>query len=566
MPASAGCPEPISRPSPSAASSTHAPRSAVCWPYWTVGRSLRHPPRLACDPVEADVRREDEVAALGVDLERADERWRPPPDRRSGPPAIRRPPIPRPGRSRRASGRRGRRPRARGAGACGGWSPRKRNPGASLPAPGGDTAAMLDLLTEAVAAAPSRCTYAEARHVATDEEDLLVRNGRVDHVDSTAADGVGVRVRAGRRLGLRGDARDDARGRRARACAGAGDRREPARGAARAAGRRRARARALVQRPRAGPVRRLAGGQARAPVRRRGAAARRPAHRPLRGRVRQPPRAHRVRLDRGRRLHAGARRVRRLDRRDRRRRRRAAGPLLPGLARQRRRLRRLGARPRPRPRRACAARRGRGARAARGAGLPGGPDDADPRRRADGAADPRVDRPRARARPDAAHGGVVRGRELGRARRPRHAALRLRAPEHHRRRDAAGRAGHVRLGRRGRRRRAHPAHRGRPAARRAVGPRLGGGDRPRPVGRLRARRRLRAPADRAHDERVDRARRRRLAGRPRRRHRRRPVPRDEPLVVDRRPPAALPVRHGGRARDPRRRARPACCETPPTPA
>ncbi|MEA2142549.1 MAG: TldD protein [Solirubrobacteraceae bacterium] len=56
---------------------------------------------------------------------------------------------------------------------------------------------MLDLLTEVVGGAPSRCTYAEARHVATDEEDLLVRNGRVDHVDSTSADGVGVRVRAG---------------------------------------------------------------------------------------------------------------------------------------------------------------------------------------------------------------------------------------------------------------------------------------------------------------------------------------------------------------------------------
>ncbi len=56
---------------------------------------------------------------------------------------------------------------------------------------------MLDLLTEVLASAPARCSYAEARHVRTDEEDLLVRNGRVDHVDSTSADGVGVRVRAG---------------------------------------------------------------------------------------------------------------------------------------------------------------------------------------------------------------------------------------------------------------------------------------------------------------------------------------------------------------------------------
>jgi len=56
---------------------------------------------------------------------------------------------------------------------------------------------MLDLLTEVLGAVPSRCTYAEARHVATDEEDLLVRNGRVDHIDASASDGIGVRVRAG---------------------------------------------------------------------------------------------------------------------------------------------------------------------------------------------------------------------------------------------------------------------------------------------------------------------------------------------------------------------------------
>jgi TldD protein len=56
---------------------------------------------------------------------------------------------------------------------------------------------MLDLLTEVLAAAPARCAYAEARHVATDAEDILVRNGRVDHVDSASADGIGVRVRTG---------------------------------------------------------------------------------------------------------------------------------------------------------------------------------------------------------------------------------------------------------------------------------------------------------------------------------------------------------------------------------
>jgi TldD protein len=56
---------------------------------------------------------------------------------------------------------------------------------------------MLALLTDVLSHAPARCSYAEARHVATDDEELLVRNGRVDSIDSTAADGVGVRVRAG---------------------------------------------------------------------------------------------------------------------------------------------------------------------------------------------------------------------------------------------------------------------------------------------------------------------------------------------------------------------------------
>ena len=56
---------------------------------------------------------------------------------------------------------------------------------------------VLHLLTEAIAAVPSRCSYAEARHVATDSEDVLVRNGHVDHVDSDSVAGIGVRVRAG---------------------------------------------------------------------------------------------------------------------------------------------------------------------------------------------------------------------------------------------------------------------------------------------------------------------------------------------------------------------------------
>ena len=56
---------------------------------------------------------------------------------------------------------------------------------------------MLDLMTELVAAAPARCTYAEARYVRSEHEDVLVRNGRVEQIDSVSADGIGVRVRAG---------------------------------------------------------------------------------------------------------------------------------------------------------------------------------------------------------------------------------------------------------------------------------------------------------------------------------------------------------------------------------
>lgn len=54
---------------------------------------------------------------------------------------------------------------------------------------------MLDMLTDVLSNAPSRCSYAEARHVATEEEELLVRNGSLDSVGSASAVGVGVRVR-----------------------------------------------------------------------------------------------------------------------------------------------------------------------------------------------------------------------------------------------------------------------------------------------------------------------------------------------------------------------------------
>lgn len=62
---------------------------------------------------------------------------------------------------------------------------------------GGILPQMLDLLSDVVARAPARCSYAEARHVATDEEHLLVRNGSVDSIANSSADGVGVRVGAG---------------------------------------------------------------------------------------------------------------------------------------------------------------------------------------------------------------------------------------------------------------------------------------------------------------------------------------------------------------------------------
>jgi TldD protein len=55
---------------------------------------------------------------------------------------------------------------------------------------------VLDLLTDLVGAAQARGVHAEARHVARTQERLLVRDGRVDRVDSATTEGVGVRVRA----------------------------------------------------------------------------------------------------------------------------------------------------------------------------------------------------------------------------------------------------------------------------------------------------------------------------------------------------------------------------------
>ena len=249
--------------------------------------------------------------------------------------------------------------------------------------------------------------------------------------------------------------------------------------------------------------------------------------------------------------------MRRRARRAGRRRRRVAGALVPVEPRRRRRAGRLRALRRPRPPRQRGAHRGRRDRPPHRAGLPERRGDADPRRRAARAPDPRVRRPRDRARPRARHGGVVRGHELRAGGGPRPAALRIQADERRRRRDHGRRARLVRLGRRGRPGGSHTRRHGRGADRLPDLARDGGRDRPRRIGRLHARRRLRPPADRPDDERVARAGRRRHARGPDRRHRRRPVDGDEPLLVDRPAPLGLPVRDRGRLGDQGRRARPA---------
>ena len=56
---------------------------------------------------------------------------------------------------------------------------------------------MLDLCTETIALADGRCSYAEARHVALDEERLEVADGRIEDADALRSEGLGVRVRVG---------------------------------------------------------------------------------------------------------------------------------------------------------------------------------------------------------------------------------------------------------------------------------------------------------------------------------------------------------------------------------
>jgi TldD protein len=56
---------------------------------------------------------------------------------------------------------------------------------------------MKELLEELMDAASSRADYADVRHVRSRSESLATRNGAVDEVESSEAEGVGVRVRVG---------------------------------------------------------------------------------------------------------------------------------------------------------------------------------------------------------------------------------------------------------------------------------------------------------------------------------------------------------------------------------
>jgi TldD protein len=56
---------------------------------------------------------------------------------------------------------------------------------------------MLELLTDLMTAAQGRCAYAEARHVDNRTEAIAVLNGAIDAIDSSASEGIGVRVQVG---------------------------------------------------------------------------------------------------------------------------------------------------------------------------------------------------------------------------------------------------------------------------------------------------------------------------------------------------------------------------------
>ena len=194
-------------------------------------------------------------------------------------------------------------------------------------------------------------------------------------------------------------------------------------------------------------------------------------------------------------------------------------------------------------------------------------DGPDPRQRADGAPDPRVGRPRHGAGPDPRLGGGLRRDLLARPAPARLAALRLGADEHHRRRDAARRARLLRLRRRGHARRTRSTSSGTASGSGCCSGRdSAAAGRARPVRRRGPRRRLRPAADGADDQRRPAARRPHTLEEIDRRHRRRDLHGHQPLVVDRRQAAELPVRLRDRLGDQGRQARRGCCRTRPTPA
>ena len=56
---------------------------------------------------------------------------------------------------------------------------------------------MLELLTDLMTTAEGRCAYAEARHVDVRSEAIAVVSGRIDDIDSSTSEGIGVRVQVG---------------------------------------------------------------------------------------------------------------------------------------------------------------------------------------------------------------------------------------------------------------------------------------------------------------------------------------------------------------------------------
>ena len=333
---------------------------------------------------------------------------------------------------------------------------------------------MDDIATAAVEAAlAAGASYADARVMETRTEAMAARNGAVETLDREERAGVGVRALIGSSWGFFsvpdvGSAAARRAGEQAAAVA---------------------RASALV----AGPGPQARPGDARPGLMGIGVPGRplerqpRREGRPPRGRdpdarrerrrrrgSRPPDLGHPqvARLERGHPRRPAHRRVRRAHERDRGRRRRDPAALLPRHPRPVRDPR-LGARPRDRPARPGGPRRKRGPGAAQRGPLPlvrgDGPD---PRRRADGAPDPRVGRPRDGARPDPRLGGGVRRHVLARPEAAGLAPLRQRPHEHHRRRDAARVAGQLRLRRRGHARPPGRHREGRHLGRDAERPRL----------------------------------------------------------------------------------------------